>query len=360
MNYFLENKLASGWSKQAMTAGKSLAAISLIFTLSSCNTPTNAVESAKIEAQQKADEEAAAKASNDNVIHQSSTVSRKGTNIRAIVNGIPITNYDVQRRIAFLKLRRVSGNRSQKALDEMVEQSIKLEEAALRGTLASDDQVNQAFANFAKSNRMSSKQLSSVLSKSGVSSVHFKDYIKTQISWSRTIQSKFKSDTERKTTADTIFELRKSGGEKPTANEYVLEQTIFVVPQGKSKAYINQRRAEALAFRSSFTKCGETTERAVGLRDVTVRKLPRTLEIQLPAEWKDEISKLDEGDVTGVKNTDKGVEFIAICSKKLVSDDNVAKITNQQSEFDKFNASANTVGDEYFQELKSKARIIYR
>ncbi|MGB7287685.1 MAG: SurA N-terminal domain-containing protein [Salaquimonas sp.] len=336
-------------------------AIALALLLSACNTPTKAVESAAQLEQAEATAEQEAEAElKSNVIRQKSTVTKKGTNISAIVNGQAITNYDVQRRVAFLKLRRVSGNRNDKALEELVEQNLKLQEANLRGTRASDTQVDGAFANFAKSNRMSTNQLGNMLGQSGVSIGHFKEFIRGQMSWSRTVQGKFRSDTVSKSTSDAIFQIRKEGGEKPTSNEYLLEQTIFVVPAGSSKSVISQRRTEALAFKSTFTKCGETITKAAGLRDVTVRTLPRSLELQLPPNWKDEISKLDEGQTTKIQNTDKGVEFIAVCSKKLVSDDNVAIVTNQQSEFDKFNESSDQAGADYLAELKSKAKIIYR
>ncbi len=304
--------------------------------------------------------EEAAKAENeDNIIRQKSTVTQKGTNISALVNGVPITNYDVQRRVAFLKLRRAGGG-NQKALDEMVEQTIKLAEAGKRGTLATDPQVDEAFANFAKSNRMSPAQLNTVLNQAGVTTPHFKQFIRTQMSWSRTITSKFRAETVSKSESDAMFEIRKSGGDKPETNEFILEQTIFVIPDGKSKQMLSQRRTEALAFKAGFTKCGETAAKAVGLRDVTVRSLPRTFQEQLPPEWKEELAETAEGTTTNIKNTDKGVEFLAVCSKKLVSDDSAATVVSQQKDFDSFNESGDERSKEYYEELKSQAKIIYR
>lgn len=326
--------------------------------LSGCNTPTKAVESAAEQIQAKEEVEAAEEKSN--IIRQKSTVSQKGTNIKALVDGQPITNYDVQKRAAFLGLRRVGGNRTEKALEEMVEQLIKVREAALRGTLANDAEVDAAYANFAKSNRMSASQLGKVLSQSGVTIAHFKDFVRGQMSWSRTVTAKFRAETVSKSTSDAMFEIRKSGGDKPETYEYIMEQTIFVIPSGKSKAILSQRRTEALAFKAGFTKCGETAARAVGLRDVTVRSLPRSFQEQLPAEWKNELAETAEGATTGIKNTDKGVEFIAVCSKKLVSDDSAATVVSQQKDFDSFNESGNEQADAYYKELKAKSKIIYR
>ncbi len=346
----------------ARSSGLAAILVAISISVSACNTPTKAVDSMVEQPQMTSEEQAAAEAAKeeDNIRRQSAQVTQKGTTIRAIVNGAAITSTDVRHRAAFLRLRRVSGNLNSKALEEMVDQTIKLQEAAKRNTLASNAQVDEAFANFAKSNKMSTSQMGQVLSKSGVAPSHFKDFIRGQISWSRTMSSKIRAETNQKSASDALFEIRKSGGEKPKTNEYLLEQTIFVIPADKSKSMLTQRRAEANAFRKTFTKCGETAAKAVGLRDVTVRSLPRSLEPQLPPEWKDEISKLSEGGVTDIKNTEKGVEFIAICSKREVSDDNAAKIISQQKDFDSFNESGNAQGDAYLKELKSQSSIIYR
>jgi peptidyl-prolyl cis-trans isomerase SurA len=207
---------------------------------------------------------------------------------------------------------------------------------------------------------MSATQLSQVLGKSGVTVPHFKDFIRGQMSWSRTVTGKFRAETVSKSTSDAMFEIRKSGEDKPETYEYIMEQTIFVIPSGQSKAVLSQRRAEALAFKQGFTKCGETAAKAVGLRDVTVRSLPRSFEEQLPPEWKDELADTAEGETTGIKNTSKGVEFIAVCSKKLVSDDSAATVVSQQKDFDSFNESGNEQAQAYYDELKAAAKIIYR
>jgi len=342
-------------SKAAIYLSASLLATGL---LSGCNTPTKAVESAA--EMELAQEEVKVAEEKSSIIRQKSTVTQKGTHIKALVDGNPITNYDIQRRAAFLGLRRVGGNRTEKALEEMVEQTIKIKEAAIRGTLAEDVEVDAAFANFAKSNRMSVPQLAKVLGQSGVTVPHFKDFIRGQMSWSRTVTGKFRAETVSKSTSDAMFEIRQSGGDKPETYEYIMEQTIFVIPAGKSKAMLSQRRTEALAFKQGFTKCGETAAKAVGLRDVTVRSLPRSFQEQLPPEWKDELAETAEGSTTSIKNTDKGVEFIAVCSKKLVSDDSAATVVSQQKDFDSFNETGTEQADAYFEELKAKSKIIYR
>ena len=60
----------------------------------------------------------------------SGTGSAAATEIKYIVNKVPITSYDIAKRVAFLKLQR-SKDRSQKAAaDQMIDQVLHLQEAA--------------------------------------------------------------------------------------------------------------------------------------------------------------------------------------------------------------------------------------
>ena len=294
------------------------------------------------------------------IIRETSKLSNKGTHIRVLVNRSPITNYDIKRRAAFLKLRRIGGNRTTKATEELIEEKLKMQEAAKRRSIANEKTVNEAYNGFAKRNRMSSKQLSQIMGRSGVSAKHFKDFLRTQISWQRTVGSKFRNTTKKLSQSDALFSLRQSGSAKPETREYKLQQIIFVVPEAKRKKLLRVRVSEAKAFALRFTKCGDTLEQAKKLRDVSIKNLGRRLEPELPPRWKEEVIKTEIGKVTRVKETEKGAEFLAVCSVRNVSDDRTAQIVSQTKEFESLNTKGSEVSKKYLGELRSKATIIYR
>src|SRR5690606_30126398 len=101
-----------------------------------------------------------------------------------------------------------------------------------------------------------------------------------------------------------------------------------------------------------------TREFARGLLDVTVRDLGRVLEPQLPPDWEKLIKETKSGQATRVRETDRGVEFIGICSTREVSDDRVAQLVFQSEQTG--DKAAEKVNEEYMAELKQKARIIER
>ena len=59
-----------------------------------------------------------------------------------------------------------------------------------------------------------------------------------------------------------------------------------------------------------------------------------------------------------MRETDRGIEFIGICSSREVSDDRVAQLVfSSEGEGDK---KADELGKKYVSELREKARIIER
>lgn len=294
------------------------------------------------------------------VINRPGKVTDKGTYIRVLVDNTPITNFDISRRAAFLKLRRVGGDRKKVAEQEMIDQAIKLSAARRANQVASDAQVDAAFANFAKQNRTNPKTLARELGKLGVGADHFKEFIRTQISWQTIVTRRFQSETQQMSQSQAIRRIRKSGEEKPTLAEYHFQRIVFVVPENKRGTLLKTRRTEANSFRQRFTSCDNTLAAAKQLRDVSVIEHRRMLEVQVPENWKEEIAQTEPGSTTSVKDTANGVEFLAVCTKKFVSDDIAAQASTQSKEFASFNEKGSALSEKYLDELRSRTTIIYR
>jgi len=88
--------------------------------------------------------------------------------VKIVVNKTPITNDDISKRVAFLKLQRQSGNLNEKAREQLVDEALKREEIARVKMSVSTEDVDAAFARFAGNNKMSPQQLTKVLAQAGV------------------------------------------------------------------------------------------------------------------------------------------------------------------------------------------------
>ena len=167
--------------------------------------------------------------------------------------------------------------------------------------------------------------MAQILDKAGVGIDHFKIYVAVSMSWPRVVNARFGSSGGRMSNEELVRRMQENDGKKPVTTEYFLQQVIFVVPAAKRNAIIGKRQAEANASRAKFPGCEQAKVFAATMRDVSIRNLGRMMAQELPEDWKPLIEKAGDGNTTGRVVTERGVEYLAICKKRQVSDDVAAK-----------------------------------
>lgn len=276
--------------------------------------------------------------------------------IRYVVNDTPITSYDIQRRAALLKLMRRSGNLQQLAADEMIDQTLRRQAMAENRVNITDEMVSESYANFAKGNKLSLKQLDQILAQSGVTKDHFREFIRTQMGWGRVLQTKARSSIQL--SQEDVVRKMLEEGRQPSTTEYMLQQVIFVVPSAERGKILGKRKREAEAMRGRVQGCSNLIDLAKTQLDVTVRDLGRVLQPELPPDWKDHIVKTSPGKPTPVRETERGVEFITVCNSREVSDDHVAKLVFQSEQTE--DKSFEALSKQTLEELRKEAKIVKR
>jgi peptidyl-prolyl cis-trans isomerase SurA len=283
------------------------------------------------------------------------TAHAAGSAVVATVNGTVVTSGDVQRRVNFLRLQRAKGNLQKTAREQLINEVLEREEILKAHTSVSTDEVDAAFGRFAANNKLTIAQLSSILQQAGVGVDHFKSFIAVSISWPRAVAARYGASGQMN--PGELGARIAATGQKPKVNEYVLKQIIFVIPEKKRGALLGKRRAEAEASRKKFPGCDKAKEFAATMHDVSVRDLGRFLEPQLPDNWKPLIIKAPAGGTTSTLPTQRGIEYLAICNKREVSDDAAAEITFQQEDMKKLGEDQDPNSKKYIEELRSKAII---
>ncbi|WP_246659368.1 peptidylprolyl isomerase [Rhizobium sp. FY34] len=291
------------------------------------------------------------------VVEPAAHVAMAASEVVAVVNKTPITNTDVAKRAAFLRLQRKGGNLPKIARDELVDEALKREEIARVRMSVSTEDVDRSFARFAASNKMTAEQMTKVLDQAGVTAEHFKAFIAVQMSWPRLVNARYGSG---KISSEELVKRMMENKEKPVTTEYFLQQIIFVVPDSKRAAILNKRKAEAEKSRSSFPGCDQSKEFAKTMLDVSVRSLGRVMKQELPEEWKPLVEKASPNGTTGTRVTERGVEFIAICKQRQVSDDTAAEVVFRAEDIGKEKQSGENPNEvKYLEELRKKAQIVF-
>ena len=151
------------------------------------------------------------------------SVANNGDGIAAIVNDSPISNYDLQQRMA-LFLATSGARPSADALKSIREQVLKqleterleLLEAQKNNVSVSAGDVDKAIDNIVNENHLSQDQLKKMLGDSGVDMATLRSQIATQIAWSKVVQDQY-GDRVHIVPQDVDAELAriKAGANKP-------------------------------------------------------------------------------------------------------------------------------------------------
>ena len=106
----------------------------------------------------------------------------------ALVNGEPITALDVAQR---LKLLQVSTRRSpprQELIEELINEKIKIQQAARLGIVVTDSDVDRLFGQMAQSSGRKPADFAAEITKQGIDVPRFKNRIRAETAWRQVMQ----------------------------------------------------------------------------------------------------------------------------------------------------------------------------
>jgi len=273
------------------------------------------------------------------------------------VDDQPITSYDIAQRTGLLSLSGVGGG-EKAAIEELINETLQFIEAAKRGISIPEERVDAAIAEIAQHVKMSPDQLTKALASQGVDIATLRRRIKAQMTWQTLVQMRTRMEGGSVKGSDVtaaLFEQNDGGNVKTT--EYILQQIIFVVPQGSSSAYVSQRRREAESFRARFPGCDKSIDMAKQLKGVVVKNIGRRTSDQLAGPDGDEVKNTPAGQTTRPSQSDNGIDLIAVCSTRTI-DSNAAARTEVENKL--LSEQNKNLGADYLAELRKKAVIEYR
>ncbi len=242
------------------------------------------------------------------------------SSIKVVVNGSAITSYDISNRTRFLKLISRGRAGQTQAVEELINEQLKFQEAKRRNVTASDADVDRAYAGIARNAKLTPGKLTAALKQQGVNPDTLKTRIRADLVWGKLVRADARTAVNV-TEQEVIKALGQDGGEEaPTdteISEYTLQPILFVVPKKASNNYRAQRKREAESFRNRITSCDQTLSLAKGLRDVAIKPVRRANEQEL-GELAEEIAATSVGKATRPRTSPSGWELFAVCTKKAI------------------------------------------
>ena len=275
-----------------------------------------------------------------------------------MVNGDPITDYDIEQRskLDFLTTHKQSSR--QDVLNELIDDKVKIKEAKKYGVDPTSSDIDQAFASMGSRMRITPEQLAKSLESQGIRAETLKARIKSDLVWTSLVRGRYKERLqvgER----DVAAAVKAEGGDEQQAQafEYKMQPVVLIVPRGSAPAAVEARHKEAETLRSKVQTCDEANTYFRSMANAAIRDLVVKTSADIPANLRKVLDDTPVGHLTPPELTKQGVEMVALCARNPTTIDTPKKKEMREKMYaQKYEATSKS----YLQEIRKAAMIEYR
>jgi peptidyl-prolyl cis-trans isomerase SurA len=282
----------------------------------------------------------------------------RAQSVAVMVNGEPITNFDIEQRSKLNELSTHKVPTRQEVIDELIDEKVKIKEAKKYSVDPSDSEIEAAYANMSSRMRVSADQLTQILAAKGIRPGTMKSRLRADMVWTSLVRGRFKESLQVGE-KDVQNAVQVSGGDKQDTEsfEYQMRPIVLIVPHDAPPGFMEARHKEAEAFRERIQSCAEANSTFKAMQNSTIRDTVVKTSADIPAALRDLLDKTPIGHLTPPETTRQGVEMVALCARKPTTVDTPKKREIRDKMFaDKFQAKSKS----YLQEVRKAAMIEYR
>jgi peptidyl-prolyl cis-trans isomerase SurA len=279
--------------------------------------------------------------------------------VAVMVNGDPITNYDIEQRSKLTFLTTHKSPERQQVLNELIDEKLKIKEAKKFGVDPGSSDIDQAYASMSGRMRVAPEQLTKSLESQGIRPETLKARIKADMVWTSLVRGRYKESLQVGE-KDVAAAVQVGGGDEKQAAEafeYKMQPIVLVVPRGSAPASIEARQKEAEALRGRVQTCAEANALFKSMPNAAIREIVTRTSADIPPVLREVLDKTPLGHLTAPEITKQGVEMVALCGRQPTTVDTPKKKEIRDKMYaEKFEAKSKW----YLQEIRKAAMIEYR
>jgi peptidyl-prolyl cis-trans isomerase SurA len=277
--------------------------------------------------------------------------------VAVMVNGEPITNYDIEQRtkLNFLTTRKQMAR--QEVIDELINEKVKIKEAKRFGVDPSASDIDQAFAGMGSRMRLSTDQLAKTLESQGVRPETLKARLKADMVWTSLVRGRYKESLQ--VGEKDVAAAAQEGDEASQAEafEYKMQPIVLIVPRGSAPAAVDLRRKEAESLRERVQTCEQANSYFKSMQNAAIREAVTKTSADIPGPLRELLNKTPIGHLTPPEVTKQGVEMVALCERKPTKVDTPKKREIREKMYaQKYEAKSKA----YLNDIRKAAMIEYR
>jgi peptidyl-prolyl cis-trans isomerase SurA len=290
-----------------------------------------------------------------------SSVPLHAQSVAVMVNGEPITNYDIEQRSKLIMLSSHKMPPRQEVIDVLIDEKVKIKEAKQFGIDPSTSDIDASFGQMASRMHLSVEQLTKYLETQGVRPDTLKQRTRAEMVWASLVRGRYKESLQVGEKEVAAAVQVKDGGkdEKPEAEsfEYKMQPIVLIVQKGSPPTVVEARRKEAEALRTRVQTCDEANSFFKAMQNAAIREAVTKTSADIPAPLREILDKTPIGHLTEPEVTKQGVEMVALCGRKPTTVDTPEKKEIRDKMFaEKFEAKSKA----YLAQIRRAAMIEYR
>ncbi len=278
--------------------------------------------------------------------------------VAVMVNGEPITSYDIDQRTKLNFLTTHKTPVRQQVIDELIDEKVKIREGKKYGVDPTASDVDQSFAAMSTRMRTSPEMLAKSLESQGIRPDTLKARMKAEMVWTSLIRGRYKESLQVGE-KDVAAAVQANGDEKlqTEAFEYQMRPIVLILPRGSAPAAIEARVKEAESLRGRIQTCADANSFFKSMPNAAIRETVTKTSADIPAVLREGLDKTPIGHLTAPEVTKQGVEMVALCGRKATTVDTPKKREIRDKMYaEKYEAKSKS----YLQEVRKAAMIEYR
>lgn len=279
--------------------------------------------------------------------------------VAVMVNGDPITSYDIDQRskLDFLTTHKPADR--QEVINELIDEKLKIKEAKKFGVDPSEADIDQSYTAMSSRMRITPDQLTKSLEGQGIRPETLKARMRAEMVWTSLVRGRYKESLQvgEKEVAAAAAEGGGDDNKQTESFEYKMQPIVLIVPRGSAPAAVESRRKEAEALRGRVQTCDEANAFFKSMQNAAIREAVVKTSADIPAALRDVLDKTPIGHLTPPEETKQGVEMVALCERKPTTVDTPKK---REIRDKMFAAKYEAKSKWYLQEVRKAAMIEYR
>jgi peptidyl-prolyl cis-trans isomerase SurA len=274
--------------------------------------------------------------------------------VACMINGEPITNYDIEQRTKLNFLTTHKQATRQEVINELTDEKVKIKEAKKFGVDPTSADIDQSYGSMASRMRITPDQLTKSLESQGIRPDTLKSRLRTDMVWTSLVRGRFKESLQ--IGEKDVNEKAQESGEKTEADafEYQMQPIILIVPRDAGSAATDARRKEAEALRERVQTCEEANSYFRSMQRTVIKETVTRTSADIPGPLRELLDKTPIGHLTPPEITKQGVEMVALCGRKATTVDTPKKREIREKMYaQKYEAKSKS----YLEEVRKAAMI---